>query len=262
LGAWFDKKARLIDPYCAALAGDFQASSDGVIRPPKCVVIDHSFDWQSDRHLKRPWKDTILYEMHVAGFTKHPSSGVSKPGTYLGVIEKIPYLQSLGVTAVELMPVHEFPILDFHGQALKHPNYWGYDPMAFFAPHRGYAHGKEPGAQAQELKTLVRELHRAGIEVILDVVFNHTAEGNERGPILAMKGLENSVYYIVNSQGAHYSNYSGCGNTINCNHPICREWILHCRGIGSTTIISMVFDSILQASFLEIAPGTLWPTHL
>lgn len=228
LGAWFDKKARLIDPYCAALAGDFQASSDGVIRPPKCVVIDHSFDWQSDRHLKRPWQDTILYEMHVAGFTKHPSSGVSKPGTYLGVIEKIPYLQALGVTAVELMPVHEFPILDFHGQALKHPNYWGYDPMAFFAPHRGYAHGKEHGAQAQELKTLVRELHRAGIEVILDVVFNHTAEGNERGPILAMKGLENSVYYIVNSQGAHYSNYSGCGNTINCNHPICREWILHC----------------------------------
>ena len=227
-GILFDSNARLIDPYCAALAGDFQKSSDGVIRPPKCVAIDHAFDWQSDRHLKRPWQETVLYEMHLAGFTKHPSSGVSKPGTYLGLIEKIPYLQELGVTAVELMPVHEFPILDFHGHPLSNPNYWGYDPLAFFAPHRGYAYGKEPGAQVREFKTLVLELHKAGIEVILDVVFNHTCEGNERGPILSMKGLENSVYYILNSDGAHYSNYSGCGNTINCNHPICREMILHC----------------------------------
>jgi glycogen operon protein len=210
------------------LAGDFQPSSDGVIRPPKCVAIDHAFEWQDDRPLRYPLEDTILYEMHIAGFTKHPSSGVSKPGTYLGVIEKIPYLQSLGITSVELMPVHEFPILDFHGHPLKHPNYWGYDPLAFFAPHRGYAHGQQAGAQVQEFKTLIRELHRAGIEVILDVVFNHTCEGNERGPILSMKGLENSVYYILNSDGAHYSNYSGCGNTVNCNHPICREMILHC----------------------------------
>ena len=227
-GSWFDNKARLIDPYCNALAGDFQHSSDGVIRPPKCVVIDHAFEWHDDKPLRRPIRDTILYEMHLAGLTKHPTSGVSKPGTYLGAIEKIPYLQSLGITTVELMPIHEFPILDFHGQPLKHPNYWGYDPLAFFAPHRGYAHGHQAGAQVQEFKTLVRELHRAGIEVILDVVFNHTCEGNERGPILSLRGLENSVYYIVNSDGAHYSNYSGCGNTVNCNHPVCSEMILHC----------------------------------
>lgn len=227
-GSLFDGNARLIDPYCQALAGDFQHSSDGVIRPPKCVVVDHAFDWHSDRPLKRPLHDSIIYEMHVAGFTKHPTSNVSKPGTYLGVIEKIPYLQSLGITAVELMPVHEFPILGFHGQTLKHPNYWGYDPLAFFAPHRGYAHSQLPGAQVDEFKTLVRELHLAGIEVILDVVFNHTCESNQRGPILSLKGLENSVYYILNNDGANYSNYSGCGNTVNCNHPICREWILHC----------------------------------
>jgi len=226
-GWWFDNKARLIDPYCQALSGDFQPSTDGVIRPPKCVVVDQAFDWKGDRPLRHPIEDSIIYEMHVAGFTKHPSSGVSKPGTYLGAIEKIPYLQSLGITAVELLPVHEFPILDFHGQPWKHPNYWGYDPLALLAPHRGYADSKEPGAQVHEFKTLVKELHRAGIEVILDVVFNHTCEGNQRGPILSMKGLENPVYYILNSEGANYSNFSGCGNTINCNHPICREWIMH-----------------------------------
>lgn len=227
-GLWFDGNARLIDPYCNALAGDFQSSTDGVIRPPKCVAIDHAFDWQADRPPKIPIQDSILYEMHLAGLTKHPSSGVSKPGTYLGAIEKIPYIKDLGVTAVELLPIHEFPILDFRGQTLKHQNYWGYDPLALFAPHRGYAHAKQPGAQVHEFKTLVREFHKAGIEVILDVVFNHSCEGGERGPVLSMKGLENPVYYILNSDGAHYSNYTGCGNTINCNHPICREWILHC----------------------------------
>jgi glycogen operon protein len=227
-GSWFDSKARLIDPYCSALAGDFQTSTDGILRPPKCVVVDPSFEWNEDRPLRHPIQESVLYEMHVAGFTKHPSSGVSKPGTYLGVIEKIPYLKELGITAVELMPVHEFPILDFHGQPFKHPNYWGYDPMAFFAPHRGYMYGRKAGDQVHEFKTMVRELHRAGIEVILDVVFNHTCEGNERGPVLSMKGLENSVYYILNTDGAHYSNYSGCGNTVNCNHPVCRELILHC----------------------------------
>ncbi len=150
------------------------------------------------------------------------------PGTYLGLIEKIPYLQDLGVTAVELMPVHEFPILDIHGNRKERPNYWGYDPLAFFAPHRGYAYSKEPGAQVNEFKTMVKALHAAGIEVILDVVFNHTCEGNEHGPVLGFKGLENRVYYILNSGGSHYSNYSGCGNTLNGNHPICRELIFHC----------------------------------
>ncbi|MCA9156637.1 MAG: glycogen debranching enzyme, partial [Planctomycetales bacterium] len=156
------------------------------------------------------------------------TSRVRFPGTYLGLIEKIPYLQDLGVTAVELMPVHEFPILNIHGNEPERPNYWGYDPMAFFAPHRGYAYDRSPGAQVNEFKAMVKACHQAGLEVILDVVFNHTCEGNEHGPVLSFKGLENQVYYILNSGGGHYSNYSGCGNTFNGNHPICRELIFHC----------------------------------
>ncbi|HOA53477.1 MAG TPA: alpha-amylase family glycosyl hydrolase, partial [Thermogutta sp.] len=182
IGHRFDPKARLIDPYAKALAGDFLPATDGIIRPPKCVVVDDTFDWQGTRHIRRDLSETIIYEMHVKGFTRSPTSGAEFPGTYLGVIEKIPYLKSLGITAVELMPVHEFLILDCYGQKPKRPNYWGYDPLAFFAPHRGYAVSKEPGAQVREFKEMVRELHKAGIEVILDVVFNHTAEGNEYGP--------------------------------------------------------------------------------
>jgi len=227
-GQWFDGKARLIDPYAKALAGDFLPSTDGMIRPPKCVVVDDYFDWEGDRHLRREFSETIIYEMHVKGFTRHKNSGVQHPGTYLGIIEKIPYLKSLGVTAVELMPVHEFPIRDIVGQELARPNYWGYDPLAFFAPHRGYAVGKKPGAQVNEFKQMVKALHQAGIEVILDVVFNHTCEGNELGPVLSFKGLENRVYYMLGNGGSRYSNYSGCGNTINGNHPIVREMIFHC----------------------------------
>jgi glycogen operon protein len=143
------------------------------------------------------------------------------------VIEKIPYLQKLGVTAVELMPVHEFPVNDIRGKKLERPNYWGYDSLAFFSPHRGYQHGHEPGGQVREFKEMVRALHAAGIEVILDVVFNHTAEGNHVGPTLGFKGLENRVYYMLNADGT-YKNYSGCGNTVNGNHPIVREMIFHC----------------------------------
>lgn len=227
-GQWFDGNARLIDPYAKALAGTFQKSQDGIIRPPKCVVVDDYFDWEGDRHLRRPLSETVIYEMHVRGFTKSKTSRVKHSGTYLGLIEKLPYLQSLGITAVELMPVHEFPIMDIHGNPPERPNYWGYDPMAFFAPHRGYAYSKEPGAQVNEFKQMVKACHQAGIEVILDVVFNHTCEGNEQGPVLSFKGLENQVYYILNSGGSHYSNYSGCGNTFNGNHPICRELIFHC----------------------------------
>jgi glycogen operon protein len=227
-GQWFDGRARLIDPYAKALAGEFQSAPDGIIRPPKCVVIDDFFDWGGDRHLRRPLSETIIYETHVRGFTKSPSSSVSHPGTYLGLIEKIPYLQSLGVTAVELMPVHEFPIRDIAGNLPQRPNYWGYDPLAFFAPHRGYAAGNEPGAQVNEFKQMVKALHQAGIEVILDVVFNHTCEGNELGPVLSFKGLENRVYYMLANGGSRYKNYSGCGNTVNGNHPIVREMIFHC----------------------------------
>ena len=227
-GQWFDGKARLIDPHAKALAGHFQANSDNIIRPPKCVVIDDYFDWQGDRHLRRNLAETVIYEMHVRGFTMSPTSGVSHPGTYLGLIDKIPYLQSLGVTAVELMPIHEFPIYNIHGQKEQHSNYWGYDPLAFFAPHRGYAVDPAPGSQVTEFKQAVRALHQAGIEVILDVVFNHTCEGNELGPTFSFKGLENRVYYMLDDGGSRYRNYSGCGNTINGNHPIVREMIFHC----------------------------------
>ncbi|WP_182869085.1 glycogen debranching protein GlgX [Rhodopirellula sp. JC639] len=226
-GQRFDSAARLIDPYAQALAGTFGRSTDGVVRPPKCVVVKDDFDWEDDRHLRRDLSESVIYEMHVRGFTKSRTAKIKCPGTYLGVIEKIPYLQSLGVTAVELMPVNEFPILDIYGNPPQRPNYWGYDPMAFFSPHRGYAHDKRPGAQVNEFKQMVKALHAAGIEVILDVVFNHTCEGNEQGPTLSFKGLENQVYYIL-SEGEHYTNYSGCGNTLNGNHPVVREMIFHC----------------------------------
>jgi glycogen operon protein len=228
-GQLFNGKARLIDPYAKALAGTFQPSADGIIRPPKCVVVDDHFDWEGDRHLRRPVSETVIYEMHVRGFTQGASAKVKNgPGTYLGVIEKIPYLKKLGVTAVELMPVHEFPTRDIWGNLPERKNYWGYDPLAFFAPHQGYGLSTEPGAVVTEFKTMVKELHKAGIEVILDVVFNHTCEGNEMGPILSFKGLENRVYYMMANGGSHYMNYSGCGNTVNGNHPIVREMIFHC----------------------------------
>jgi isoamylase len=227
-GQWFDGAARLIDPYAKALAGNFLPSTDGIVRPPKCVVVDDYFDWEGDRHLRRPVSETIIYETHVRGFTKDKSSKVKHPGTYLGLIEKIPHLKSLGVTAIELMPVHEFPINGIFGETLERPNYWGYDPMAFFAPHRGYGVGTAPGSQVVEFKQMVKALHAAGIEVILDVVFNHTCEGNELGPVLSFKGLENRVYYMMGNGGSYYMNFSGCGNTVNGNHPVVREMIFHC----------------------------------
>ena len=227
-GMLFDGRARLIDPYAKALAGTFQSAEDGIVRPPKCVVVDDSYNWEGDRHLKRDLSETIIYEMHVKGFTADESSDVKHPGTYLGVIEKIPYLKSLGVTAVELMPIHEFPIMDMMtGKTPARQNYWGYDSMAFFAPHRGYAASKTPGGQVREFKEMVKALHQAGIEVILDVVYNHTCEGNEKGPILSFKGLENQVYYMLANGGREYKNYSGCGNTVNGNHPIVREMIFN-----------------------------------
>jgi glycogen operon protein len=228
-GHRFNGKARLIDPYAKALAGDFLPAADGIVRPPKCVVIDDHFDWAGDRHLRRPLAETIIYEAHVRGFTRHRSSRVEHPGTYLGIIEKIPYLKSLGITALELMPVHEFMSHSpSAAQEVVRPNYWGYDPLAFFSPHRGYAAGDAPGCQVDEFKQMVRALHAAGIEVILDVVFNHTCEGNELGPTLSLKGLENRVYYMLANGGSRYKNYTGCGNTVNGNHPIVREMIFHC----------------------------------
>lgn len=227
-GFWFDGSARLVDPWARSLAGKFLPATDGIIRPPRCVVVDDFFDWGGDRHIKRSLNDTVIYELHVRGFTRHESSGVEHPGTYLGVIDKIPYLKSLGITAVELMPIHEFPLNNFNGSTGGRQNYWGYDPLAFFAPHQGYAAGSAPGSAVTEFKQMVRALHEAGIEVILDVVFNHTCEGNHEGPVLSMKGLENSVYYMLEPNQRYYRNYSGCGNTVNGNHPIVREMIFNC----------------------------------
>ncbi|MCA9176486.1 MAG: glycogen debranching protein GlgX [Planctomycetales bacterium] len=227
-GQLFDTQARLIDPYAKALAGEFQSSADGLIRPPKCVVVNDYFDWEGDRHLRLDLSESVIYELHVRGFTMGKGADVAHRGTYLGVIEKIPYLQALGVTAVELMPVHEFPVRDVYGNMPERINYWGYDPLAFFSPHRGYQSSSAPGGQVKEFKQMVKALHQAGIEVILDVVFNHTCEGNELGPVLSFKGLENRVYYMLGNGGSRYANYSGCGNTVNGNHPIVREMIFHC----------------------------------
>jgi len=189
------------------------------------VVSDVSrYDWEDDEPLRRPFSRTVIYETHVAGFTKHPSSGVdlAKRGTYAGLIEKIPYLQNLGVTAVELQPVFHF---DEQDAPAGLTNYWGYSPVSFFAPHSGYSSLQDPLAVLDEFRDMVKALHRAGIEVILDVVYNHTAEGGESGPMLCFKGFANDAYYILDRSTGHYANYSGTGNTLNANEPFVRRLI-------------------------------------
>ena len=208
------------------------SNEDDIQWQAKCLVSDNDFNWQDDRRLHLAWADTVIYESHVRGFTVHPSAKVTQPGTYLGLIEKIPYLKELGITAVELMPVQEFfenelvrnnPL---NGKRLR--NYWGYSTVAFFAPKESYASRREPGGQLIEFKTMVKTLHRAGIEVILDIVFNHTAEGNESGPTLNFRGLDNRIYYLLGDDRRYYKNYSGTGNTLNSNHPVVRDYILDC----------------------------------
>ncbi|MBQ9630349.1 MAG: glycogen debranching protein GlgX, partial [Treponema sp.] len=198
----------------------------------KCVVVDDKdFDWQGDKPLNRPLSETIIYEMHVRGFTQSSTSGVEHPGTYKGIIEKIPYLKFLGITAVELMPVFEFDENETEfvnpktGKTLT--NYWGYSPASFFAPEISYASNKNAGSVVYEFKEMVRELHKAGIEVILDVVYNHTAEGNEYGKTFLYRGIENAVYYILSTGcNQYYDNYTGCGNTVNANHPVTMSHII------------------------------------
>ena len=192
----------------------------------KSAVVDNStYDWEGDKPLHRSFASTVIYEMHVAGFTRHPSSGVAaeRRGTYAGMIEKIPYLRDLGITAVELMPVFQFDVQDCPPGLV---NYWGYSPVSFFAPHAGYSSRKDALGPLDEFRDLVKALHRAGIEVILDVVYNHTAEGNAAGPTLCFRGLANEVYYILDSDRAQYANYSGTGNTLNTNRAIVRRMIL------------------------------------
>ena len=199
---------------------------------PRCVIVSDTFDWQGDTPLRRPWSETITYETHVRGLTIHPSSGATQPGTFYGVLEKIPYFKEIGITALELLPIQEFNEREldtanpFTGEPLK--NYWGYSTVAFFAPKAGYAASPADGQQVVEFKEMVRELHKAGIEVILDVVFNHTAEGNERGPTISFRGLDNTIYYMLDKNKRLYENYTGCGNTMNCNHPVVRQFIVDC----------------------------------
>ncbi len=197
---------------------------------PKCVFTHEYFHWQDDLPLRHPWSKTVIYELHIRGFTVHPNAGVTHPGTYRGLMEKIPYLQELGVTAVELMPVYEFnecqaPVINPQsGKPLT--NFWGYDPVSFFAPKASYSSAGGRGQQKLEFKEMVRALHHAGIEVILDVVFNHTAEGNERGPTLSLRGIDNAIFYLLEPDKRYYRDYAGTGNTINADHPVVRDFIL------------------------------------
>jgi isoamylase len=234
-GQRFDPKKVLLDPYGRGIVvpdgySRDAASGDGDNTPVamKSVVVDPSmYDWEGDRPLNNPSSRTVVYEMHVRGFTMHPSSGVTGTtrGTYAGLIEKIPYLQQLGVTAVELLPIFQFDVQAVppgHGRV----NYWGYQPVSYFAPHQAYSSKRDPLGALDEFRDMVKALHRAGIEVILDVVFNHTAEGGEDGPTQCFRGLDNRSYYILQRDGFTYADFTGCGNTLNANHPVVRRMIV------------------------------------
>jgi glycogen operon protein len=232
-GLRFDPAKVLLDPYGRAVVVPegydrqaTRAAGDTAATAMKSVVVDPSdYDWEGDAPLRTPAARTIVYEMHVRGFTRHPSSGVDEKrrGTYAGLVEKIPYLRRLGITAVELLPVFQFDPFDCPPGKI---NYWGYAPVSFFAPHRAYSVRQDPLGPVEEFRDMVKALHRAGIEVILDVVFNHTAEGDERGPTLCFRGFDNPTYYILEADRRRYANYTGTGNTLNANHPIVRRLIL------------------------------------
>jgi glycogen operon protein len=232
-GHRFSPDKILLDPYGKAIARPDHYSrisagqpGDNTATAMKSVVADPSlYDWEGDAPLQRPYAETVIYEMHVAGFTKHPSSGVApaKRGSYAGLVERIPYLQELGVTAVELLPIFQYDEQDAPDGLT---NYWGYSPISFFAPHLGYSSRPDPLESLDEFRDMVKALHRAGIEVILDVVYNHTAEGDHEGPTFCFRGLDNSVYYILAGDKTHYANYSGTGNTVNANNTILRRLML------------------------------------
>jgi glycogen operon protein len=233
-GHRFDPSKVLLDPYAKAIGGrDVWGTPPNWddVYPHRGRIVFEDFDWGGDRPLETPIEDLVVYEMHVRGFTRHPSSGVKFPGTFAGIREKIPYLKDLGVNCVELLPIYEFdewensrPAPDGSGTLM---NYWGYSTVGFFAPKAGYAATGKLGMQVDELKALVKDLHANGIEVWLDVVFNHTAEGNERGPYISFRGLDNKTYYML-TPGGYYFNFSGTGNTLNCNNPVVRNMVLDC----------------------------------
>jgi isoamylase len=230
-GLRFDPDKVLLDPYGRGVVVpkgySRGAGADKSTAPSmKNVVVDPStYDWEGDEPLALPSSRTIIYEMHVRGFTRHPSSGLDagRRGTYAGLVEKIPYLKSLGITAVELLPVHQFDALDAPPGKV---NYWGYSPIAFFAPHRAYSSRQDPLGPVDEFRDMVKALHRAGIEVILDVVYNHTTEGNQDGPTIGFRGIDNPTYYILEKERGKYADYTGCGNTLNANHPVVRRMIV------------------------------------
>ena len=272
LGDRFDGTKVLLDPYTRAVAVGSnysrQAASrsgDNCAQAMKSVVVDaRGYNWGEDKPLRLPFANTVIYEMHVGGFTRHPSSGVApeKRGTFAGLVEKIPYLKSLGITAVEFLPIQQFDDQDAP-EPLK--NYWGYNPVAFFAPHAAYASRHDPLGAVDEFRDMVKALHRAGIEVILDVVFNHTGEGDENGPTLSFRGLENRAYYILQPNRVYYANYSGCGNTLKTNHSIVRRMILDCLRywVASMHVDGFRFDlaSVLsrdEAGLLLSSPPILW----
>ncbi|QCO00632.1 glycogen debranching enzyme GlgX [Azospirillum argentinense] len=232
-GLRFDRDKILLDPYGRAVVVPDRYSRDDARKPGddcaaamKSVVVDPgSYDWEGDAPLRRSSAQTIVYEMHVRGFTRHPSSGVGEKtrGTFAGLIEKIPYLQELGITAVELLPVFQFDAQDCPPGKV---NYWGYAPVSFFAPHAAYSSRSDPLGPLDEFRDMVKALHRGGIEVILDVVFNHTAEGDHNGPTLCFRGLDNPTYYLLEDDRSRYANYTGTGNTLNANHPVVRRMIV------------------------------------
>lgn len=229
-GLLFNRENILLDPYAKAVAGLREFGVDEVdYSGYRARVVKDDFDWEDSRQPLTPMEDVIIYELHVRGFTMDPSSGVRFPGTFDGIREKVPYLKALGVTAVELMPIFEFDEMHDHREYDGHQliDYWGYNTVNYFSPNTAYCSRPEYNKEGNELKRLVKLLNENGIEVYLDVVFNHTAEGNEQGPIFSFKGIDNNVYYMLTPEGYYY-NFSGCGNTLNCNHPVVRRMILDC----------------------------------
>jgi isoamylase len=271
-GMRFDPTKVLLDPYSRGVMVPETYGRDAARRPGdnagtamKSVVIDVAgYDWEGDAPLRRPSARTIVYEMHVRGFTRHPSSALAQEtrGTFAGLIEKIPYLQRLGITAVELLPVFQFDPQDCPPGLV---NYWGYAPVSFFAPHQAYSSRRDPLGPVDEFRDMVKALHRAGLEVILDVVFNHTAEGDHGGPTLSLRGLDNPTYYMLEADRSRYANYSGTGNTLNANHPIVRRMILDSLRywVGAMHVDGFRFDlaAILErdeSGNVMPSPPVLW----
>lgn len=231
-GLLFNEENVLLDPYSRAVTGQRkwgEKPEGGKGFEYRARVVKSSFDWGNIKQLEQPFEDLVIYEIHVRGYTKDKSSGVSAPGTFAGLKDKIPYLKDLGINAVELMPIFEFDEMESARvvDGVQLYNYWGYNTVSFFAPNTSYAFNEEHNHEGDELKSLIKALKENGIEVILDVVFNHTAEGNEMGPCFSFKGIDNNVYYML-TPDAHYYNFSGCGNVMNCNHPVVRNFIIDC----------------------------------